>query len=122
MPEHVEDNGEYLKIHIPDSKTDTNRSFVVSRKFYPTCKKYINLRPPGEIAKNLPFFLNYRNQKCTNQGIGINRLGSVAQSIATYLGLPEPKSYTGHCFRRTSATFLIDFEKEEQAKKQLVNI
>ena len=28
--------------------------------------------------------------------------------IATFLNLPEPDRYTGHCFRRTSATLLAD--------------
>jgi integrase len=28
--------------------------------------------------------------------------------FATYLNLPDPKSYTGHCLRRSSATLLAD--------------
>ncbi|KAJ3655680.1 hypothetical protein Zmor_014801 [Zophobas morio] len=107
-PEHVQDTGESLIITIPDSKTKTQRSFVVPKTFYPTCKKYMNLRPSGDDTKSLPFFLNYINQKCTKQCVGINKIGSVPKNIAEYLGLPDPKQYTGHCFRRSSATILVD--------------
>lgn len=30
------------------------------------------------------------------------------KAIATYLNLPNPEYYTGHCFRRSSATLLAD--------------
>lgn len=106
-PEHVEDTGKSFIIKIPDSKTKTQRSFVVSEYFYPTVKKYINLRP---LTTNtpLPFFVNYNNGKCTRQCVGIHKLGGVPRDIAKYLGLPNSEAYTGHCFRRSSATILVD--------------
>lgn len=35
-------------------------------------------------------------------------MGSIPKQIAEYLGLPDAKLYTGHCFRRSSATILVD--------------
>lgn len=101
-PENIEDTGKSLIIHIPDPKKQ--RYFVVSETFYPTCKKYMNLRPPGEDS--LPFFLNYQNEKCTKQCVGINKFGTMPQKIAEYLDLPDPKGYTGHCFRRSASAIL----------------
>ena len=46
--------------------------------------------------------------KCENRPIGINTIGSMPKKIAQFLGLPEPELYTGHSFRRTSATMLVD--------------
>lgn len=90
----------------------------MSEKFYPPCKKYINLRPAGEDASVLPFFLRYVNAKCTKQCVGINKIGSVPREIAEYLGLPDAKQYTGHCFRRSSATILVDAGGDLMALKR----
>lgn len=35
-------------------------------------------------------------------------MSEVPKSIATFLDLPDPTNYTGHCFRRTSATLLAN--------------
>lgn len=68
----------------------------------------MDLRSAVNEASNLPFFLNYVRGKCTKQCVGINKLGDVPKQIAIYLGLPEATAYTGHCFRRSSATILVD--------------
>jgi hypothetical protein len=52
------------------------------------------------------FFLFYNNGKCTRQPVGINTFGQLPSKIAAYLTLEDPKTYTGHCFRRSSATLL----------------
>lgn len=54
------------------------------------------------------FFINFQKAKCTRQVIGKNKIGEVPKTIALYLNLPNIESYTGHCFRRTSATFLAN--------------
>lgn len=54
------------------------------------------------------FFLNYQNGKCTKQPVGINKFGTMAKDIAKFLQLPNPELYTGHCFRRSSATILVN--------------
>ena len=40
--------------------------------------------------------------------IGKNTLAKVPMRVAKALGLPNPESYTGHTFRRTSATALAE--------------
>lgn len=54
------------------------------------------------------FFVNYQKGHCTRQFIGKNKIAQIPQEIAAFLKLPCPESYTGHCFRRTSATLLAD--------------
>lgn len=44
------------------------------------------------------FFVNYQKGKCTTQ----------PKLIATYLELNDAEEYTGHSFRRTSATLLAN--------------
>ncbi|XP_051153688.1 uncharacterized protein LOC127276972 [Leptopilina boulardi] len=51
--------------------------------------------------------------------IGRHKIGEVPEKIASYLSLPNPKRYTGHCFRRTSATLLSDSGANMQMIKQL---
>ena len=42
------------------------------------------------------------------QRIGINTLGEMGKKVAIFLNLSQPSLYTGHAFRRSSATFLAD--------------
>jgi Phage integrase family. len=65
----------------------------------------MNLRPNLDSER---FFVNFQNGKCTRQLVGINKLGNMPRKIATFLKLPNAAHYTGHCFRRTSATILVD--------------
>lgn len=64
------------------------------------------LRPRNIEEKR--FFLNYKNGKCTKQVVGINKIGGMAKDIAAFLKLPNPEQFTGHCFRRSSATMLVN--------------
>lgn len=95
-----------LLIKISKTKTKTDRSFTITGKYYEQCKKYIELRPTE--CSNPSFFLNYIDGKCTTQRVGINKFGALGKVIASYLQLTDPELYTGHCFRRTSATLLVD--------------
>ena len=104
--EDVQDFETTLLVTIKDTKTKTTRKFTITGKYYEICKKYMNLRPKN--SNNPNFFLNYINGKCTIQNIGINKFGSMGKVIATYLNLQNPNLYTGHCFRRSSATILVD--------------
>lgn len=44
----------------------------------------------------------------TDQYVGKNQIGTYAFEIATYLGRQDADKFTGHTFRRTSATILAD--------------
>lgn len=108
----IENKGQFLLITIPDSKTHTSRRFTVIGEtskninlihFY---QNYANLRPKNATTNH--FFLSYRNGKCTKQVVGINTFSKIPSLIAQYLSLPHPEEYTGHTFRRTSASLLVD--------------
>lgn len=91
---------------LPNTKTNKERKFVISGEYLNIVKAYQELRPTNVSTRR--FFLNYQNGKCTRQVIGKNKFGNMPKDIATYLNLPNPELYTGHCFRRTSATLLAD--------------
>lgn len=51
--------------------------------------------------------------------MGRNKIAEIPKSIAEFLNLPNPKSYTGHCFRRTGATLLSNSGANTTMLKQL---
>lgn len=102
----IEDKETLVVVKIPKTKTYIERSFVIKGEMYAIYKKYSVLRPVD--APSPKFFLNYQNGKCTRQVIGINKFGGMPKQIASFLKLPNPESFTGHCFRRSSATLLVD--------------
>lgn len=54
------------------------------------------------------FMIGYRNGKHTGQRLEKHTLGKHGIQIATFLQLPDPHTYTGHCLRRTAATLLAN--------------
>ena len=102
----LQDFGTAVLVNINDTKTKAPRAFTITGKFYDIYKKYAALRPSDIPERRL--FLNYQNQKCTRQPVGINKFGNVPKQIASYLKLSNPELYTGHCYRRSSATILVD--------------
>lgn len=96
-----------LLIKIPNTKNKIPRSFVVEGDFLRIVQKYMNQRSQKGKTDRF-FFQNYQKGKCTAQTIGINKFGNMPKEIATFLGLPDAEYYTGHSFRRTSATLLAD--------------
>lgn len=112
MRRDVQDEGEYIKITLPNTKTKIMREFAITEGNIPgiSCldlfRKYKDLRPSH--TKHDRFFLTYRGGKCTQQPVGVNTIGGIPKKIATALGLSESVNYTGHCFRRSSASLLAD--------------
>ena len=102
----LEDLNSALLVKLDNTKTKKPRTFTVTGEFYNIYKKYAALRPNDLAEKR--FFLNYQNGKCTRQVVGINKFGSMAKRIAIFLKLENPHLYTGHCFRRSSATILVN--------------
>ncbi|KAJ8942425.1 hypothetical protein NQ318_007099 [Aromia moschata] len=52
--------------------------------------------------------LLYNDQKCTVQPVGINTLAKVPSKVASSLDLPDTKTYSGHCIKRTSISLLVN--------------
>ncbi|XP_063923544.1 uncharacterized protein LOC135137744 [Zophobas morio] len=114
----IEDTRHSLVIHIPKTKTEKSRSFVISGNFYNICMEYINFRRNVTEPSITQLFLNFQNGKCTKQVVGVNKIGQIPRQVAEYLKLPTPSLYTGHALRRTSATILVDAGGDLMALKR----
>jgi integrase len=107
----VENVEKYIIVTLRNTKNLTTRRFTITDEgcsFQPCVlyRKYAALRP--RQADQLRFFLTYRNGKCISLNVGQHTIGGVPKKIATYLGLQEPELYTGHSFRRSAATMVVD--------------
>ncbi|KAJ8685769.1 hypothetical protein QAD02_021562 [Eretmocerus hayati] len=65
------------------------------------------------------FFRFYSKGRCTEQPLGKNRFGEIANDIAAYLNLDNRNDYTGHSFRKTAATLLSNSGANLAAVKAL---
>ncbi|KAJ8910009.1 hypothetical protein NQ315_006013 [Exocentrus adspersus] len=93
----VQDKGSYLSFTVMEEAFSVNAVEM--------CRKYISLRPK---AAGRRFFLRYVDGKCTTQHVGINTISKTFSKVASFLGLPDPESFTGHGMRRSSATLLAN--------------
>lgn len=105
--DHIDDKEDILIVKIPDSKTHIERTFVIiGQENLVLYRQYLSLRPTNTPHRRL--FVSYRKGKCSIQAVGIHTFGTLGIKIAEFLKLPNPKNYTGHCLRRTSATLFAD--------------
>ncbi|CAH0553832.1 unnamed protein product [Brassicogethes aeneus] len=96
-----EDIGTAVIVTVPDTKTNMSvRKFTITDIYYEIWKRYYNLRPPN--TNHDAFFLKYHRGRYTTQRIGKNKFCEMGKEIAMFLNLPNPQSYTGLCFRRSS--------------------
>ncbi|KAJ8685475.1 hypothetical protein QAD02_021268 [Eretmocerus hayati] len=93
-------------VYINDTKTDISRAFVVGGEYVKWIDKYVKARKDGTPDDR--FFVRYERGECVRQVVGKNWIRGVPQKIASYLLLPKPESFTGHCYRRTAATCLAN--------------
>ena len=118
----IDDKGNVIIVTIKDSKNHSARSFVITKEvnnesFLNLYRKYASLRP--QQTPHRRFFLNYKHGKCSTQCVGINTIGKMPSNIAAYIGLKNPELYTGHSFRRSSATLLANSGEEITNIKRL---
>lgn len=104
----ITDSGNVAIVTLSETKTKRKRIFAITNDCngYDILKKYKQLKPPN--VKYSRFLIFYKSGKCTVQPIGIQSISKVPQKIAAFLELSDHQMYTGHCLRRTSATFLAD--------------
>lgn len=118
----ITDEGSVVIVKVPDTKTHISRIFTITDKAnekvlsLTILRKYTGIKPKETNSRR--FFYSVRQGKCVNQLVGINTLGQIPQKIAEYLKLQDPKSYTGHAFRRTSATLLANTGVDVMALKR----
>lgn len=110
-------NDKRFLVKINDNKNNYPGQFMIGALFYDKVDKYISLRPTDEVPDR--FFIKYKNGTCFSQPIGRHTIGQVPSIIATCLNLENPKGYTGHSFRRSSATLLSESGATMQQIKQL---
>lgn len=102
---------------ISQTKTNVSQRFAISEPAWiQLILKYKEPRPKNAIKR---FFLTYRIGRCVNSPKGINTIGKISCKIAEYLKLEAPSLYTGHCFRRSSATLLANHEDDLLTLKRL---
>ncbi|KAI4465068.1 phage integrase-related [Holotrichia oblita] len=95
-----------IVINIPHTKNKSCRKFVIVEPMWiDVVTRYWMIRPSPDIPR---LFIGFRSEKPTRQNMGHNTISTSAIKIATYLKLPDANNYTGHSFRRTSATILAD--------------
>lgn len=108
-------------VTVKASKTNTNRLFAIvddeQENLMKLIRKYVSLRPKHVTHKR--FFILYRNNKCSAQPVGVNTFAKMPYNIAKFLQLNQPHLYTGHCFRRSSASILSDHGADFSAIKRL---
>lgn len=108
----MKDCQSHFLVQLVDTKTKKDRSFIIvpgnlkDLNLLEIVRKYIKLRPP--TTSHNRFFINYIREKCTVQVVGVHKIAGVPSVVAKYLKLDNPLSYTGHCFRRSSATLLAN--------------
>ncbi|HYT46389.1 MAG TPA: site-specific integrase [Methylomirabilota bacterium] len=106
----IKREGSSLIITVRPTKTEKGRKFAVvddsAIAYVQLFNKYLSLRPENVDTDRV--FLRYANGKCTKQVVGINNFGACPSRVARFLNLPEAEKYTGHAFRRTSATIMAN--------------
>ena len=105
----VEDFKTHFLIKLKDTKTKVDRTFII----VPGKLKHVNLlkivleyTSPARTPHKR-FFVNYIKGKCTVQPVGIHKIRKLSTVVAKYLDL-DASLYTGNCFRRTSASLLVN--------------
>ncbi|GLG94591.1 Zinc finger protein 1 [Gryllus bimaculatus] len=108
--DYVQDKGNLLVVTIPRTNTNKRRVFTImaddEMNGVDLYRKYLALRP--KKVEHPSLFVSMRRGKCTVQRVGINSFYKIAKTVATYLKLEEPETYTGHSLRRSSATLLAE--------------
>ncbi|XP_043283728.1 uncharacterized protein [Venturia canescens] len=102
----IKKQGDLLVVNLPAITAKKPRTFVIAEEFTQIVQQYTDRRPQNATTDR--FFVNFQKGKCTSQVIGIHKFSRMPKEIATYLKLDDPAKYTGHAFRRTSATLLAD--------------
>lgn len=100
------EEGKLIVVTVRETKVNKARSFVIPEKYVEIIRKYKNLRPSN--TKLDRFFLSYKQGKCKNQVIKKHWIAAILSRMASYLNLENPKTYTGHCIRRTTATIFYN--------------
>ncbi len=103
-------NGD-LFVKVNRAKNGGQASFLIPRKIGeyevgPDWKSYVDKVPHKK--DRIWFTPNRARDSYTDQYVGRNSIGGYAAEIAEFLEKENSSEFTGHAFRRTSATILAD--------------
>lgn len=117
----VADEQGFLKVFLEDSKTGPRHFFVHPNEedhfnAPKLWKEYLALMGPNVISERA--WLRVQDGKVQNRPIGKNHFADLTKSIAKWLKLPNPDSYTSHSLRRTGATLLAEGGITTEALRQ----
>ncbi|XP_031352052.1 uncharacterized protein LOC116180103 [Photinus pyralis] len=120
--EDFEDTNKNVIVTLRITKNKKSRVFLIPKEglpfnAYQLYQKYAEKRPQNLETRR--FFIVYRKEKCVRQVVGIHTIGGVPRKIAKFLKLKNPELYTGHSFRRSSATMLAENGGDLLAVKEL---
>ncbi|KAK5650166.1 hypothetical protein RI129_001195 [Pyrocoelia pectoralis] len=108
LTHHLIPKDEIIIISVPETKTGVKREFVIVKaEWVKIIKNFLQIRLLVKTNTER-LFLTFRGGKCINSPVGLNTIGKIPSEIAKYLNLPNPHEFTGHCFRRSSATLLAN--------------
>jgi integrase len=78
-------------------------------------KAYMSAQNPQQGR----FWRHWRNNRWISQHVGHNPLAETPKEIATWLGKTDVNTFTGHCFRRSSATAYANATGDKLGLKRL---
>ncbi|XP_031351581.1 uncharacterized protein LOC116176899 [Photinus pyralis] len=117
LTDDIDYKSDSIFVTVPKTKTKRPRLFAITNAMWiGLIKEYACLRPVHITHKR--FFIFYRQGRCTVQPIGLNKIGEMPRIIARYLKLRNCDEYSGHCFRRSSASHLANNGADIMTLKQ----
>lgn len=106
----VLDMGEVIVVRTFDKNTRKGNTFsIADAKYVNMVRKYMSLRPIKTSTDR--FFLQFRKGRCSDAYLGQHFFSRVPSKVAAFLKLSDPKDYTGHSYRRTSASLSTTNER-----------
>jgi integrase len=102
----------HILVNIRETKNYKPRSFAIIGlpnslvKPYELVMKYLSFRPLDFTPTR--FFFQYHKGKALRQLVGLNLIRKIPSNIASFLHLNNLEKYTGHSFRRSSASWLAN--------------
>lgn len=112
---HIKINEDSLIVDVPPTKTQKKRSFMLPEHSDPRLcpvkylTKYLQIRKDkGHSRMFLRITSKNGVDQVFNSPLGIHTIAKYPTEIAKYLNLANPSLYTGHTFRRTSATLVAE--------------
>ena len=110
---HIDEEGKgiWMSYYQGKQKGEVKKNRFLVPFGEPVCfgthvRRYLDLLRQSlpDLNEEDPLFLRPTKSGFCTQPMGENQLGNIGKQLAKELGLPNPSTFTGHCFRRSAAT------------------